>query len=406
MALAGQVGTGWMITLLAMAASLLLSAAPALAAPVDVYFFWREGCPHCEKEKVFLQKLQAADAAVRVHEFEILRSKANRALLIQVGRTLNADITSVPVTVIGDRIFIGYLNDAVTGQQLRDRVQVCATAVCPDSVNKLLQETTPGKPGKAETDAPSSLPASLQLPLLGAISTKDLSLPLITIILAAVDGFNPCAMWTLVFLLGLLIGMTDKKRMWTLGTAFIVASAGVYFLFMAAWLNVLLFLGMIVWVRLAIGGVALAGGVYYLRQYLSRKDDVCEVTAPAARRKIFERLKALAQAKQLYLALGGIVVLAFAVNLVEVVCSAGIPAVFTQILALSDLAVWQYYAYLLLYIFVFMLDDLIVFFTALTTLQVTGLTNKYSRYSHLLGGTILCALGVLLILRPQWLSFA
>lgn len=193
--------------------------------------------------------------------------------------------------------------------------------------------------------------------------------------------------------------------MWTLGAAFIAGSAGVYFLFMAAWLNFLLVIGAVVWVRAGVALVALGAGYYYLREYFRNPEAVCKVTAPQARKRVLESLKRLALESRFWLALLGIVALAFAVNLVELLCSAGIPAVYTQVLALNDLPVWQYYAYLALYILVFMLDDLFVFFVAMKTLQITGMTTRYSRFSHLAGGVVLFAIGALLLLRPEWLMF-
>lgn len=229
------------------------------------------------------------------------------------------------------------------------------------------------------------------------MSLGALSLPALTVLPAALDGFNPCAMWMLVFLIGLMLGMRDRVRMWTLGAVFIAASAFVYFLFMAAWLNVLQFVGGVVWVR-----VAIVGGLDYLREYVLDKEAVCKVTAPQARRAVFERLRALAAERRFLIALGGIVLLAFAVNLVEAVCSAGIAVVHTQLLALSALSKPAYYAYLALYIAVFMLDDLVVFVAAMKTLQFAGIGTRHTRASQLLGGTLLLVLGALL-LRPQWL---
>jgi hypothetical protein len=199
--------------------------------------------------------------------------------------------------------------------------------------------------------------------------------------------------------------MEDRLRMWVLGAAFIAGSALVYFLFMAAWLNFLLFIGAVVWVRAGVALVALAGGIHYLREYFRNPEAVCKVTAPQARRRVFERLRGLAGERRFWLALAGIVALAFAVNLVELLCSAGIPAVYTQVLALSELPAWQYYAYLALYILVFMLDDLVVFVVAMRTLQIAGATTRYVRFSHLAGGVVLLAIGALLLLRPEWLMF-
>ena len=209
-------------------------------------------------------------------------------------------------------------------------------------------------------------------------------------------------MWVLIFLIGLLLGMDNRRRMWTLGTVFIVASGVVYFIFMAAWLNLILFLGFIIWVRVVIGFIALLSGAYNVREYYINKSGACKVTGSERRQKIFAKLKDLTHKKKFWLALGGIILLAFAVNLVELICSAGLPAIYTQVLTLTNLPKWQYYLYLLLYIFIFMLDDLIVFIIAMVTLKVTGISGKYSRYSSLVGGIIMIIVGALLILRPEW----
>lgn len=404
----------WQVISAAIRALLALSAlfAPpaAVADAADIYLFWRQGCPHCEREIAYLHRLETENPTIRVQYFDVESDTASRTLLVRTGEILGADISSVPFTVVGDAVFSGYLNDATTGEAIRQRARQCLTQSCPDSVRPLLTgrsvwQTAPLPKSTNSQDARTEPPVSITLPLLGEVDIKNLSLPMLTIVLAALDGFNPCAMWTLLLLLGLLVGMQNKQRRWILGSAFIVASAVVYFLFMAAWLNLFLFLGMLLWVRLAIGLVAIAGGGYYLRVYLLKRDTVCAVTAPESRRRVLDRLKRLSQQEQFWLALVGIVLLAFAVNVVELLCSAGIPAVYTHVLSLSELPTWQRYLYLLLYIFVFMLDDLVVFFTVMKTLEVSGLGVRYVRVSHLLGGIVLVTLGALLLLRPEWLMF-
>ena len=272
-----------------------------------------------------------------------------------------------------------------------------------ESAQLILSSPTPIPEEVIEEKSP--IPDSISFPIIGEVQTKNLSLPVFTIVIAALDGFNPCAMWVLIFLITLLIGIHSRIKRWLLGTTFIVASALVYFVFMSAWLNIILFIGYIFWVRIAIGSVALAGGAYNLREYFTNKDDACKVTDGNRRQKIFTRLKEITLEKNILIALVGIILLAFAVNLVELVCSAGLPVVFTQVLALSDLPTWQYYAYMFLYILVFMADDLFVFITAMITLEVTGVSTKYVRISHLIGGILMLILGALLILKPEVLMF-
>lgn len=384
------------------------------ARQVAIYFFWRTGCPHCEKERAFLSRLQAERPAVRVHEFNIWEEPAHRALLQRASDVLGADASAVPLTVIGGQVFSGYLDDASSGREIEWRVLECLAKDCPDPIAPLMAPLMT-RDATASADAPiqqpdeqpsrARLPPALDVPFLGSVATGNLSLPALTVLLAALDGFNPCAMWTLIMLLGILVGIPDKRRRWALGGAFIGASALVYFLFMAAWLNVFLFLGMLLWVRVGVGLLALAGGGYYLRQFALRRDEVCEVSQAPRRRRVLDRLRELARGNGFAWALAGIIGLAFAVNLIELFCSAGIPAVYTRVLTLSALPPWQYYAYLLLYIAVFMLDDLIVFFATMKALELTGLGTRYARWSHLIGGVVLLAIGVLLLLRPEWLVF-
>lgn len=273
-------------------------------------------------------------------------------------------------------------------------------------------QTQGATPPSAETAASATQPSpqidvpdKMKVPVFGEIDLKTISLPALTVIFGLLDGFNPCAMWTLVFLISLLLGMENKKRMWILGGAFILASGAVYFLFMVAWLKIILFLGFIFWIRVGIGTVAIGSGIYNLKEYIFTKEIVCKVTNTERRRKIFEKLRNITAHPNFWLALGGIVLLAFAVNLVELICSAGFPAVYTQVLSLNNLAAWKYYLYILGYLVFFILDDMFVFVVAMLTLQATGLTTKYTRASHLIGGILMSIIGILLIFKPEWLTF-
>jgi thiol-disulfide isomerase/thioredoxin len=379
---------------------------------INIYFFWGEGCPHCAGEKVFLEKFVKENPDVVIKDFNAWASRENQNLLMEFGKELSVDIRGVPFTVIGEHYIIGWLSEEYTGKQIEEAVECARSQSCPDIGAKILNEQEPKVKGQEDVQEVKEdkkevvgIPETMDLPIIGEIETKDFSLPLLTVVLGVLDGFNPCAMWTLVFLISLLLGLKDKKRMWILGIVFIVTSAFVYFLFMAAWLNFILFIGMVTWVRIIIGLVALACGIYNLREYFVNKDADCKVTNKEKRQKVFNRLKDITHKESFLLAIGGIILLAFAVNLVEAVCSAGLPAVYTQILSLNDLNKVQYYSYILLYIFFFMLDDLIIFFIAMKTFQVTVGSKKYSRLSKLIGGILMVIIGILLIFKPELLMF-
>lgn len=396
--------------------SLFFIAIPAFAEnsfDINAYFFFGDGCPHCENENAFLESIKSNYPSLNIYKFEVFFNKTNSSLMQKVAQTLNAEVGGVPFLVIGNEYFIGY-TETLTSTAIEDRIKECVISKCPDSVLNILgkesdnSESVVGEKqdildtGEVEKNYKEKI---IKLPFLGNTNIYSLSLPFLAVLMGLLDGFNPCALWTLIFLISLLLEMNDRKRMWIIGTTFIVASASVYFIFMAAWLNIILFLGFVIWVRILIGLLALFGGGYNIREFFVNKANTCKVENDEQKLKVFEKLKEITKHNNLWIMLGGIILLAFLVNLVELVCSAGLPAVFTQVLTLSELSNVQYYLYILLYLLFFMLDDLLVFIIAMFTLQMTGITSKYSRYSHIFGGVLMFILGILLIFKPELLMF-
>src|SRR3989339_3354 len=390
---------------------------------LEVYFFYGDGCPHCAKEEIFLKKIEKKYNNLKINRYEVWHNQENSKLLFNIASKLSIEITGVPVLVIGNEAVTGYFNDATTGAKIENIInkfleEGCSDTGIPIIINDQINQQCLGE---CATDGHQCLedcgcqtgiqqekkeiPESVNIPFFGEVKIKNVSLPILTLLIAGTDGFNPCAMWILLFLISLLLGMEDRIRMWILGSTFIFASGAVYFLFLSAWLNFFLFLGFVYWIRILIGLVALGSGGYHLYDAYKNREGGCEVTGTEKRQRMFNRLKNITHKKSFWLAFVGIVALAVAVNLVELVCSAGLPAVYTQILALAELPTWQYYSYLLFYIFIFMLDDMVIFLVAMTTLQMKSLSSKYTRYAGLIGGIIMLIVGILLIFKPGWLMF-
>jgi len=383
-------------------------AVPVSAAEsVTIYFFYGDGCPHCAKEELFLAQVEKDFPDVKIQRYEVWHNTDNQKLVVKIGSELDISVTSMPVTIINGKAFNGYFNDESTGQMILNAIFNCQAIKCEDNVAPIIAKLNK-KPTEVESGPMTPnpvLPPKFKIPFIGEIKTASLSLPTLTIIMGGLDGFNPCAMWILLFLISLLLGMKSRKRMLILGSAFIFASALSYFVFMAAWLNLFLFIGMFFWIRLLIGGFAVGAGIFNVKGFWKKKDGGCSAAEQEKKTKIFSRIKEIIYKRQFLWALGGIMILAFTVNLFELLCSAGFPAIYTQMLALSNLPVWKYYAYLLLYILFYLLDDLVVFIIAMTTLRAVGISTKYGRYSSLIGGIIMVLIGVLLMLKPGWLMF-
>jgi hypothetical protein len=212
------------------------------------------------------------------------------------------------------------------------------------------------------------------------------------------DGFNPCAMWVLLYLISLIAGLQDRRKIWWLVGTFVLSSGLLYFLFMTAWLNTFLFIGYTRVLTQVIALVAIGFGLDHLYQLaITRGIIVCEVGDAARHQRTLERARALVAAPVGVASLVMVAGLALTVNAIEFVCSAALPAIYTHILSLLDLPALQYYGYIGLYVAFFMLDDLIIFGLAAFAVQKV-IDTRYAAASRAVGGVLLLGLGIWMLL--------
>lgn len=378
---------------------LLLLFIPKVNA-LDIHLFYSELCSTCEEEIKFLEEYKK-EADINIIYYETTRNKENDELLSDVRKALNNNDKTVPYTVIGTTGITGF-NETVKNQiKAAYEFYTYEFVDIVDVIQNDLDVEYEIIPPLGQYD----------LPILGDVNPEDVSLPLVSIIIGFIDGFNPCAMWVLLFLLSIIVTMKDRKKMWIIGLTFLITSAVVYLAFMLAWLQIAITLSEIVWVRLIIALIALLGGAINLTSYYKerKKDNGCAVVDKEQRKSISKRIhkivKQIDNKKTFYLAILGVMGLAVSVNLVELACSSGLPLIFTQILAINNLSSLQYLLYILIYILFFLIDDIVIFAIAMKTLKLTGISTKYNKLSHLIGGILMLLIGILMIFKPEWLMF-
>lgn len=373
---------------------------------VNLYLFYGNGCPHCKALEESLEKIKIDYPNLKIYRYETWYNQDNAKKLKEVANLIDEKLKGVPFTVIGGEVIQGY--DTNTDEKLIETIKYYSLKKnkCNDTVGNYLGITKENKNLKKCVASSQKDPNfKINIPFIGEVNTKDISLPLVSIILGSIDGFNPCAMWILLFLITMLINTKNKKRMWILGLGFMLTSAITYLLFMISWLSLTVFLDGIIYLRIFISLIAIIGGIINLISYFKSKNSGCHVVKKEKRSKIITKIKKFTSEKSLLLALLGIIILAISVNFIELLCSAGFPVMFTSILALNDLSTMQYIIYFFLYILFFLIDDIIVFALAMKTLTVTGISTKYTKYSHLIGGIIMIIIGILLTVKPEWLMF-
>ena len=348
-----------------------------------VHFFYVTGCSHCDEQEPFNEKLAEQYPSIGIIEHDAATLEGN-ALLQQKLEELGADQPDFPITTFGNQVFGGWESEETTGREIEEALQRCLDGECPPPTD---EEPSDG----------------IVLPIIGEIIPAEYSLPALAVILGLVDGFNPCALWVLIYLISLVATLKDNRRIWLIVGSFVLASGVIYFLLMTAWLNVFLLIGYVRPVTIVIGLVALGGGIWQVREFIkARGEIVCEVTSEESREKTMAKMQKIVSSPITFATILGIIALAFAVNAIEFVCSAAIPAVFTHVLALSDLSTVRYYSYILLYVFFFMLDNLVIFGSA-ALVMTSSLGVRYAKYARPVGATILIILGALLLFAPDWL---
>lgn len=350
---------------------------------VDIHFFYSDICPHCAEEEEFLKDLEKKYPEIEVKKYEVIYNSENQKILNDFYEKYQVPEGRrgwIPVTFTPTRYFIGF------NQQIAEDIENC------------IKECVVGE---------RPAPQKIKIPIFGEIETAKMSLPVLTVVLGALDGLNPCAMWILLFLIALLINTRSRKRMWLIGGIFIATSGIVYFLILTAWLNLFLAISYVNLTRILIGAFALGVGIWQIKNFITYHPGVCKVLGIKSRveRGLREKAEKIVTSPFTFVMIGGLIILALGVNLIEFFCSAGLPAIYTRILALSQLSTLSYYLYLLLYTFVFVVDDLIIFSLAVITLSRAGFTEKYNYWATLIGGLLILILGILLIFKPEFLMF-
>ncbi|MDP6706265.1 MAG: thioredoxin family protein [Alphaproteobacteria bacterium] len=364
------------------------------ALAIDLYFFWSVDCPHCRRAEPFVARLAEEHAWLTVHRLEVSTEPENARRYVEMARALGWKGGLVPAFMFCGGGFVGYDEAETTGAYLRQQLTACHRRLGPDrAVSGVPTET-----------AASPAPPPLRLPWLGEVAPADLSLPLLTVLLGGLDAFNPCAFFVLLFLLSLMVHARSRPRMLVVGGVFVLVSGLIYFLFMAAWLNLFLLVGRMALVTTIAGALAVAIAVLNLKDYVWPGRGPSLQIPETAKPGLYQRVRGLVGAAGVMPMLAGTVALAVMANTYELLCTAGFPLVFTRILTLHELPAPAYYGYLAAYnvVYVLPLFAIVVGFTL--TLGSRKLTEAQSRRLKLLSGLMMLGLGLVLLLRPALLD--
>jgi hypothetical protein len=357
---------------------------------IEFYFFWSLTCPHCTAAHPYIAALPAGRPWLRLHELEVSRSSDNARQFAAVVAKMGAqEQAGVPAFLFCGELHFGWDSPEGMGLLLKERLDACRARMLA---------------GEPAVDSELAASSRIDIPLLGSFDAASLSLPALTLVLAGLDAFNPCAFFVLLFLLSMMAHQKSRRRMLTIGGVFVAISGLMYFAFMAAWLNVFQIFGHLAWVTVAAGALAVFVGVVNVKDFFWFEKGLSLSIPESKKPDIFRRARLILAAERLPAMLAATAFLAVAANFYELLCTAGFPMVYTRLLTLADLPVAGRYGYLAAYNLIYVLPLAAIVIVFARTLDARKLTEREGRLLKLLSGLMMLGLGALLLVAPQLVS--
>ena len=374
-------------------------SAKSAVRSADIEVFIRNGCPHCAKAELFLQRLKKEQPTLRILIHDVVQEPSALERLELLAKNQESGTVRVPAFQVGGQLIVGFSDEITTGQLIRSAL--AQTLISQNQEISGSCEAEQSLSCEAGSEVSSREPHSFFLDFFGRrLSLDEVGLPLFTLAMGLLDGFNPCSMWVLILMISLLAPMNNRLRMFAIAGTFVAVEGIAYFIFMAAWLNLFLLIGLSRISEIVIAVIALLAGLINLKDFRFYGRGVSLSIPDSAKPDIYARMRRILQAQNLTGALIGAVVLAILVQVVEFMCTSGFPALYTRILTLKQLDSISYYGYLLLYNLAYMLDDVIILTIGIITLSQRRLQEKEGRWLKLISGSVMVGLGIYLMVTP------
>lgn len=367
------------------------------AQHTDIEVFVREGCPHCKQAESFLEKLKIEQANLTIIIHDVSTDKQALQQLQTLAQQLKVNNVRVPAFYINGQLIVGYSDETSTGQWIKDAL---IQQISPSSIKSSDNGSCEAVESlSCEAPTPPVISQKFNINFLGqSLSLDDIGLPLFTLAMGLLDGFNPCSMWVLILMISLLAPLGNRKRMLIIAGTFVAVEGIAYFMFMAAWLNLFLLIGLSRISEIIIALIALVAGLINLKDFFRYGWGVSLSIPASAKPNIYAQIRRILQAQSLFAAIIGVIILALLVQIVEFLCTSGFPALFTRILTLKQLDSVGYYSYLLLYNVAYIFDDILVLTIGVITLSQKRLQEKEGRWLKLISGLVMVALAIYLLL--------
>jgi len=343
------------------------------AEEVEINFFYSNACPNCAAEEKFLNTIEEKYPDVKINRYLY---EDNVELLKEFCLDYDAEkyFGLVPMTFIQDKFILGFDN--------------------PENIGKQIEQAILGEYQENQ---------NINLPFIGQIDMSSYSLPVLAALMGGLDGFNVCSLGALMLILGLVLVFKSKRKVLILGGSFLLTTAIVYGFLIFLWYQVFSLLSPYTKVvQILVGVLAVFGGLYFFKQFLkSRKNkQTCSIGESKISLKISKKLEeSFKKPKGIVLLIGSCFLFAVAITVIEFPCSAVVPVIFAGVLSAQNLSLLSYISYMAIFIFFYLLDEIIIFLVAVFTMKIWITSPKFTTWLNLFGAILLFFFGLYYILN-------
>jgi cytochrome c biogenesis protein CcdA/glutaredoxin len=358
-----------------------------------IYFFWGDGCPHCAEEEIFLEELKKEYPQMIVQDYEVWYDKDNQEILKKAAEIMGFEPKGVPVTIIGDKVWVGFREQYKA--EMRAALANCIATSCESPIEK--QISAENIPSEVQTNSDQVI----TLPIFGDIDLGKQSLAVSTLIIGFVDGFNPCSLWVISVLLALTLTSGSRTKVITVGLTYLIVTTIVYSLFILGVFTLFSYIGYLKWIQIIVALVAIGFGLINMKDYFWYKEGVSFTISEKHKPKLYKNMRdSVVTPRSLVGLISSTAVMAAGVSLIEFSCTAGFPVIWSNIMIANNVS-GLYFALLLgLYMLIYLLDEIGVIAVASITMKATRVEEKHGRLLKLISGTIMLALGIVMLIDP------
>ncbi len=341
-----------------------------------LYYFWAY-CPLCDEPEHHLESFESYPISIEV--YEIVYNDANREKFNLMRGEVGVDMVIFPLFIYEDQYWIGY------SEAIRDEITAVIEASLDESLSIGQQNI-------------------INLPLVGELNLVDSPIILTTIVIAFLDGFNPCSFFVLTFLLAIIVHSASRKRIFTVGITFLIVTSMVYGLFILGALNIMLFAAQLFWIRNLVAVIVIMLGLFAIKDYFAFKEGLSLSISENYKSKYYQQVRKVFYTESIIPMITATALMALGIALVELPCTAGFPFIWTSIIAGLELSLAQYVMLFAVYLLIYLSVELVIFILALVRMRSMKVTEEKGRLLKLVAGSLMFVLGMILLFKAEYME--